>query len=187
MVIIIFKITSLSFIEDNQIYGVLVFSGDQHYPSGYILNWNTPLNSVSQTDSSIVYSLSELGLVVFDFSSSPLHYNRATGHALIPGNQNNPFYSFEIFRAELGHPSVYGLVEVDTENFTKSVAVTFYELDSENESSDGFLSVVWKNPSSVMAAGSTVQLRIDNNASGAVTISNVNLLVSGRDHKYMTS
>jgi hypothetical protein len=125
--------TILSFIEDNQIYGVLVFSGDQHYPSGYILNWNTPLNSVSQTDSSIVYSLSDLGLVVFDFSSSPLHYNRATGHALIPGNQNNPFYSFEIFRAELGHPSVYGLVEVDTENFTKSVAVTFYELDSENE------------------------------------------------------
>ena len=123
----------LSFIEDNQIYGVLVFSGDQHYPSGHILNWNTPLNSVSQTDSSIVYSLSDLGLVVFDFSSSPLHYNRATGHALIPGNQNNPFYSFEIFRAELGHPSVYGLVEVDTENFTKSVAVTFYELDSENE------------------------------------------------------
>ena len=60
--------TILSFIEDNQIYGVLVFSGDQHYPSGYILNWNTPLNSVSQTDSSIVYSLSDLGLVVFDFS-----------------------------------------------------------------------------------------------------------------------
>jgi hypothetical protein len=125
--------TILSFIEDNQIYGVLVFSGDQHYPSGHILNWDIPLNYVSQTDSSIVYSLSDLSYAVFDFSSSPFHYNRATGHMLISGNQNNPFYSFEIFRAELGHPSVYGLVQVDTENSTKSVTVTFYELDSENE------------------------------------------------------
>jgi len=48
-----------------------------------------------------------------------------------------------VFRAEWGHPaespslgeltSVYGLVEVDTRNSTKSVSVTYYELDSENE------------------------------------------------------
>ena len=125
----------LSFIEENQIYGVMVFSGDQHYPSGHILNWNIPLNSISQTDTSIVYSLSDLERAVFDFSSSPFHYTRATGHPLIPGNQNDPLYSFEVFRAEWGHPaespslgeltSVYGLVEVDTRNSTKSVSVTY--------------------------------------------------------------
>ncbi len=133
----------LSFIQENQIYGVMVFSGDQHYPSGHILNWNIPLNSVSQTDTSIVYSLSDLERAVFDFSSSPFHYTRATGHPLIQENQNNPLYSFEVFRAEWGHSgkspsagnltSVYGFVEVDTRNFTKSVSVTFYELDSMNE------------------------------------------------------
>jgi len=135
--------TILSFIEENQIYGVMVFSGDQHYPSGHILNWKVPLNYVSQTDTSIHYSLSDLDRAVFDFSSSPFHYTRATGHPLIPENQNNPFYSFEVFRAEWGHPvnsqsvggltSVYGLVDVDTRNSTKSVSVTFYELDSVNE------------------------------------------------------
>ena len=124
--------TILSFIEDNQIYGVLVFSGDQHFPSSHILNWDAPLNSISQTDSSIVYSLSDLGSAVFDFSSSPFHYHRATGHALHQENQNNPFYSFEIFRDELGYPSVYGLAEVNTENDIKSVTVTFYEFDSYN-------------------------------------------------------
>ncbi|MCH8326643.1 MAG: alkaline phosphatase D family protein [Bacteroidetes bacterium] len=129
----------LSFIEDNKIDGVMVFSGDQHYPSAHILNWNVPLNSVSQTDTSIVYSLSDLNRAVFDFSSSGFHNRRATGRQLILGNQNNPFYSFEIFRAAWGHPpsgnqitSVYGLVNIDTRNSTKIISVTFYELDSVN-------------------------------------------------------
>ena len=132
----------LSFIEENQIQGVLVFSGDQHYPSAHILNWQAPLNSSSRTDTSIVYSLSDLGSAVFDFSASPLHYTRATGHRLLAGNQGNPFYSFEVFRAVWGNPgnpaadksltSVYGFVEVDTKSFEKSISVKFYELDSEN-------------------------------------------------------
>lgn len=132
----------LSFIEENQIQGVLVFSGDQHYPSAHILNWQTPLNAISQTDTSIVYSLSDLGSAVFDFSASPLHYTRATGHRLIAANQENPFYSFEVFRVEWGNPgspavdksliSVYGFVEVDTKSSEKSVSVKFYELDSQN-------------------------------------------------------
>ena len=132
----------LSFIEENQIQGVLVFSGDQHYPSAHILNWQAPLNSISQTDTSIVYSLSDLGSAVFDFSASPIHYTRATGHRLLAGNQENPFYSFEVFRAKWGNPgspaadksltSVYGFVEVDTKSSEKSVSVKFYELDSEN-------------------------------------------------------
>ncbi|MCH7679843.1 alkaline phosphatase D family protein [candidate division KSB1 bacterium] len=124
----------LSFIEENQIQGVLVFSGDQHYPSAHILNWQAPLNSVSQTDTSIVYSLSDLGSVVFDFSASPLHYTRAAGHRLLSGNQENPFYSFEVFRKEWSNrslTSVYGFVEVDTKSSEKSVSVKFYELDSE--------------------------------------------------------
>ncbi|MCH8940905.1 MAG: alkaline phosphatase D family protein [Bacteroidetes bacterium] len=129
----------LSFIEDNKIDGVMVFSGDQHYPSAHILNWNVPLNSVSQTDTSIVYSLSDLNRAVFDFSSSGFHNRRATGRQLILGNQNNPFYSFEVFRAAWGHPpsgnqitSVYGLVNIDTRNSTKIISVTFYELDLVN-------------------------------------------------------
>jgi len=133
----------LSFIEENQIQGVLVFSGDQHYPSAHILNWQAPLNSFSQTDTSIVYSLSDLGSAVFDFSASPLHYTRATGFPLIQGNQNNPRYSFEVYRAEWANPgnaaadnsltSVYGFVEVDTKSSEESVSVKFYELDSENK------------------------------------------------------
>ncbi|MCH7827931.1 MAG: alkaline phosphatase D family protein, partial [Bacteroidetes bacterium] len=129
----------LSFIEDNKIDGVMVFSGDQHYPSAHILNWNVPLNYVSKTETSIVYSLSDLNRAVFDFSSSGFHNRRATGRPLITANQNNPFYSFEIFRAAWGHPpsgnqitSVYGLVNIDTRNSTKIISVTFYELDSVN-------------------------------------------------------
>ena len=127
-----------SFLEDNNIQGVLLFSGDQHYPSAHILNWQSPLTTESNTDSSVVYSLQELGPAVFDFSASPLHYTRAPGHSLISANQNNPLYSFEIFRAEWAHPgstspgltSVYGLVEIDTERSNPSIIVKFYELDT---------------------------------------------------------
>jgi len=127
----------LSFIEENQIQGVLVFSGDQHYPSAHILNWQAPLNAVSQTDTSIVYSLSDLGSAVLDFSASPLHYTRASGHSLVVANQQNPFYSFEVFRKKWSNKaltSVYGFVEVDTESDEKSVSVKFYEMDSSGSS-----------------------------------------------------
>lgn len=127
-----------SFLEDNNIRGVMVFSGDQHYPSAHLLNWQSPLNDEIKTDSSIVYSLQNLGTAVFDFSASPLHYTRATGHSLIFANQDNPLFSFEIFRADWAHPgssspgvtSVYGLVEIDTESPNPSISVKFYELDS---------------------------------------------------------
>ncbi len=131
----------LSFIERNQIKGVMVFSGDQHYPSGHILNWKSPLNSISETDSSIVYSLTDLGTAIFDFSASPFHYTRASGGHLSPQDQNNPLYSHEIFRAEWGHPgynnkeltSVYGLTEVDTKDSIKSLTVSFYEKELNSE------------------------------------------------------
>lgn len=127
-----------SFLEENNIQGVLMFSGDQHYPSAHILNWQSPLMEDSITDSSAVYSLQKLGTAVFDFSASPLHYTRAPGHSLIPANQDNPLYSFEIFRAKWAHPgstspgltSVYGLVEIDTESSNPSVRVKFFELDT---------------------------------------------------------
>lgn len=127
-----------SFLEDNNIQGVLFFSGDQHYPSAHILNWKFPLREDSITDSSIVYTLQDLGTAVFDFSVSPLHYTRAPGHSLILANQDNPLYSFEIFRADWAHPastspgltSVYGLVEIDTESSNPSIRVIFYELDT---------------------------------------------------------
>ncbi|TDI74119.1 MAG: T9SS type A sorting domain-containing protein, partial [Bacteroidetes bacterium] len=125
----------LTFIEENQIEGVLVFSGDQHYPSAHILNWETPLNSYSETDTSIVYSLSDMKSAVFDFSASPLHYTRASGHRLQDGNQENPLYSFEVFRKEWSNralTSVYGLVEVDTKSDVKSVSVKFFELESDD-------------------------------------------------------
>ena len=118
-----------------QMHASMVFSGDQHYPSAHILNWQAPLNSFAQTDTSIVYSLSDVGSAVFDFSASPLHYTRASGHRLIPENQENPLYSYEVFRKTWSNKSltsVYGFVEVDTRSSAKSVSVTFYELDSDN-------------------------------------------------------
>jgi alkaline phosphatase D len=132
-----------SFINDNDIKGVLVFSGDQHYPSAHILNWNSPLNYVSRTESSIEYSFENLGTAVFDFSASPLNYKIATGHPLIPAHKENPHYSYEIFRPEWAMPekavqtdaivitSVYGVAEIDTESSPANVSVKFYELDSE--------------------------------------------------------
>ena len=133
----------LSFIEKNQIYGVMIFSGDQHYPSAHILNWKSPLNYVSRTDSSIEYSFENLGTAVFDFSASPLSYRKTTGHPLIPANQENPRYSYEIFRPEWAMPekveynddiiitSVYGVAEIDTGSTPATVTVKFYELNSE--------------------------------------------------------
>ena len=133
----------LSFVADNNIQGVLVFSGDQHYPSAHLLNWKSPLNSVSHSTKSIEYSIGDLGSAVFDFSASPLNYKRATGHPFIPENQGNPVFSFEIFRPDWAMPkdttedapliigSVYGLVEVDTESSPQKVSVTFYELNPE--------------------------------------------------------
>ena len=133
----------LSFVEDNEIQGVLVFSGDQHYPSAHILNWQSPLKSVSHSTKSIEYSIGDLGSAVFDFSASPLNYKRATGHPLITKNQGNPAFSFEIFRPDWAMPknimedsplvigSVYGLAEIDTESSPKKVSVKFYELNPE--------------------------------------------------------
>ncbi len=135
----------LSFVKDNDISGVLVFSGDQHYPSAHILNWDAPLTEVSRSDKAIEYSLSDLGSAVFDFSASPLNYKKAAGHLLIPENQTNPAFSHELFRPDWAIPSepvegaplvigsVFGLVEVDTESSSKNVSVGFYELDAETE------------------------------------------------------
>ncbi len=133
----------LSFVEENNIPGVLVFSGDQHYPSAHILNWQAPLNAVSHSEKVIEYSLHDLGSAVFDFSASPLNYKRAAGHPLIPENQGNPAFSFEIFRPDWAMPrdtaedtplvigSVFGLAEVDTESSPRKVSVTFYEVNPE--------------------------------------------------------
>ena len=146
----------LSFIKDNHIQGVLVFSGDQHYPSAHILNWYPPLKHISQLEKSIEYSLKDLGTAVFDFSASPLNYKRATGHPLIPENQDNHLYSYEIFRADWGMPkntiekvppvnvsvdglaeippvigSVYGFAEVNTISSPQTLSVKFFELDDE--------------------------------------------------------
>lgn len=133
----------LSFVEENEIMGVLVFSGDQHYPSAHILNWQAPLSVVSQSENMVEYSLDDLGSAIFDFSASPLNYKKAAGHALVPENQDNPAFSFEIFRPDWAIPreivkdaplvigSVFGVAEVDTESVPKKVSVTFYELDPE--------------------------------------------------------
>lgn len=132
-----------TFIDNNNIKGVLVFSGDQHYPSVHILNWKNPLKYVSKTDSSIEYSLDNLGNAVFDFSSSPLNYKISTGQPLIPANQKNPNFSYEIFRPEWAKPekvkqnddivitSVYGIVEIDTKSSLPNVLVKFYEINPE--------------------------------------------------------
>lgn len=133
----------VSFIKENNIQGVLVFSGDQHYPSAHILNWQSPLIAVSETDSSIDFSIKDMGTVIFDFSASPLNYKVTIGHPLIPENQENPNFSHELFRIDWGKPenkiegaprvvtSVYGIAEFDTESSPKKVTVKFFELDPE--------------------------------------------------------
>jgi alkaline phosphatase D len=135
----------LSAITQNQIHGVMLFSGDQHYPSAHILNWNAPLTPIEQTATSVVYSLRELGTAVFDFSASPLHYRRAIGEPLIAERQLDPRYSFEIYRADWGRSenktpkvvtSVYGLAEIDTESAIKKVTVKFFELNSKSGDMD---------------------------------------------------
>jgi len=138
----------LSFVEENNILGLLVFSGDQHYPSAHILNWKMPLTAVSHSENAVEYSFDDLGSVVFDFSASPLNYRKAVGHPLIPENQGNPAFSFEIFRPVWAMPrdtaeespvvigSVFGVAEVDTESSPRKVSVTFYELDPETSEMD---------------------------------------------------
>lgn len=133
----------ISFINENNIQGVLVFSGDQHYPSAHILNWQSPLTAVSETESSIDYSLTDMGTAIFDFSASPLNYKVATGHPLIPENQKNPKFSYEIYRIDWAKPenkikgaprvitSVYGVAEIDTKSSPKKASVKFFELNPE--------------------------------------------------------
>jgi len=134
----------VSFIKENNIQGVLVFSGDQHYPSAHILNWQSPLTAASESESSVEYSLKDMGTAIFDFSASPLNYKVTIGHPLIPENQENPKFSYELFRSVWGKPenkiegaprrvtSVYGLAEFDTKSSPKKVSVKFFELDPEN-------------------------------------------------------
>ena len=130
----------LAFVRDHDIKGVFVFSGDQHYPSAHVLNWKKPIAPVSRTSKSIEYSLKDLGAAVFDFSASPLNYKRSTGDSLVAENQQNPKFSYEIFRPEWAMPggvkkddniaiSVYGVTEIDTESLPAKISVRFYELD----------------------------------------------------------
>ena len=136
----------MSFIKENKIQGVVAFSADQHYPSTHILNWKAPIKSISQTDTSVAYSLSELDHAIFDFSSGPFNYRKATGFPLLPENQENPEISYEVYRAEWAKPenakiykpfntgtSVYGLAEIDTESSPAKISVKFYEMDPETK------------------------------------------------------
>jgi len=131
----------LSFIKENRITGVVVLSADQHFPSTHILNWTPPIKAVSETDRSIVFSLSELDHAIFDFSAGPFNYKRAPGLLLVPENQKNPEFSYEVYRADWAKrkniekykpykgTSVYGVAEFDTTVSPATIVVTFYELD----------------------------------------------------------
>lgn len=134
----------LSFIKENKITGIVVLSADQHYPSTHILNWKAPIKSISKTDTSIAYSLSELDNAIFDFSAGPFNYKKAAGHPLLPENQKNPLFSYEVYRPEWAIPenkedrpvisaSVYGVAEIDTESSPAKITVKFYELDQETK------------------------------------------------------
>jgi len=86
-----------------------------------------------------------LGTAVFDFSASPLSYRKTTGHPLIPANQENPRFSYEIFRPEWAMPekveqngdiiitSVYGVAEIETGSSPANLSVKFYEMDPETK------------------------------------------------------
>lgn len=138
----------LSFIKDNNIKGVIVISADQHFPSAHILNWHPPIKYISKTENSITFSLKDLHNAIFDFSAGPFNYKRATGFPLKPENQNNPEFSYEVYRADWAKPenekkykpfkrtSVYGLAEIDTERKPAKITVKFYELNKETKKMD---------------------------------------------------
>ena len=135
----------LNFIKENNISGVVVLSADQHFPSTHILNWQPPIKPVSETDSSITFSLSQLHNAIFDFSAGPFNYKRATGFPLKAENQKNPEFSYEVFRSDWSKPehadkykpfkgtSVYGLAEFDTQSSPVKITVSFYELNKESK------------------------------------------------------
>lgn len=129
----------MAYLTENNIKGVLFFSGDQHYPSLNISNWSQLPEAVESTDSSAIYALSNLGNAVFDFSASPLNYKRAGGSTPYDHSTPDPRYSFEIYRAPWAYPesirttestSVYGYVVADTDSPTPSITVTYHELDA---------------------------------------------------------
>ncbi|PHS17084.1 MAG: hypothetical protein COA86_10515 [Kangiella sp.] len=134
----------LSFIETNNIEGVLFFSGDQHYPSAHILNKKSSLQPIIQNSKYVEYKLADLGTSVLDFSASPLSYKKASGRKFELKNQSDPNFAYELFRPDWAHPkenkshdapivvgSVYGLAEIDTSTSPATTSVTFYELNAE--------------------------------------------------------
>jgi hypothetical protein len=136
----------LSLIREHEIEGVVVFSADQHYPSAHIVNWKAPITPISQTDTSVAYSLTELDHAIFDFSAGPFNYKRATGLPLLPENQENPMISYEVYRPDWAKPenehiykpfdvgvSIYGMAEIDTESSPAKISVKFYEMDPETK------------------------------------------------------
>ncbi|MEE9431217.1 MAG: alkaline phosphatase D family protein, partial [Melioribacteraceae bacterium] len=134
----------MSFIKENNISGVVVLSADQHYPSTHILNWEAPIKHISKTETSVVYSLSELNNAIFDFSAGPFNYKKAAGHPLLQENQKNPLISYEVYRPAWAIPenkkdrpvisaSIFGMAEIDTESSPAKVTVKFYELDKETK------------------------------------------------------
>ena len=138
----------LSFIKENNITGVVVLSADQHFPSAHILNWEPPIKPLSKGDKSIVFSLPQLKNAVFDFSAGPFNYKRATGFPLVPENQKNPQFSYEVYRSDWSKPenaekykpfkgtSVYGVAEFDTKSKPVKIIVTFYELNKKTKAMD---------------------------------------------------
>lgn len=133
----------LSFVEENGIGPVMVFSGDQHYPSAHVMNWRQRSNPVEGSNHAAKYSLRDMGSAVFDFSASPLSYKKAVGHPFVPENQDDPASSFEIFRPSWAFPgnlqaeepvpvgSVFGLAEIDTESSPGRVRVSFHEMNPD--------------------------------------------------------
>lgn len=79
------------------------------------------------------------------------------------------------------------LASIGSVSLTLLINGTPIEVDSDNETADGFLSVVWRSPSAFVPANAQIQVRLQNFGTGDVSVSNINLLVTGRDLQYMTS
>ncbi|PCI46551.1 MAG: hypothetical protein COB49_08235 [Alphaproteobacteria bacterium] len=131
----------LSYIKNNDVNGVLFFSGDQHYPSAYIINKKASLKPLMRAEKFVEYAGKDVGTAVFDFSASPLSYEKASVRALDPANH----FSYEIFRPEWAYPqpgnkkdapkvvgSVYGVAEIDTTTSPATASIKFYELNTQS-------------------------------------------------------
>ncbi|MBI2082420.1 MAG: alkaline phosphatase family protein [Deltaproteobacteria bacterium] len=132
----------LDFIKENSIRGVLVLSGDQHWPSVDLIQGADQISPISRSKNGAVYSLKDHSGTVFEVSASPLNTSQSSRPPSVRPEEPLLESAVSLFRppwwgdppAQIpGHlkrtVSIYGLAEVDTTGLNKKVNVILKEMD----------------------------------------------------------